>query len=583
MVTEAVDIDWVVVDTEVEALSLEYSWIKEFDPRFNVKYRDDKSYPYLAVTMRDEYPRVSVVREAKRTGTRYFGPYAHAWAIRETMEELLRVFPIRSCRDGVFRQAKSQNRPCLLAHIEKCSAPCVGWIDAHDHRVLAEKFCSVLQGQGHRYLTELEHRMREHAATEEFESAARDRDRIGALARVLERNALVLPDATDADVIALADSDLEAGVQAFFVRQGRITGERGFTLEKTEDLTVNGYVERALQRLYDTPKVASATELDLQARDARFPREILVSALPDGVPAWEAWFSAQRGAAVTIRVPQRGDKRALMATALTNAEGILTRQSLRRSSDLTSRSRALEELQHALQLDEPPLRVECIDISNTQGQDAMASLVVFEDGLPRKRDYRSYAITTVTADDPAAIAEVITRRFRNYRAAAFDRAEHREKGQTSDDLEHRAYPPGLVLVDGGSPQVNAAAAALQKLQITDVPVAGLAKRLEEIWLPGEESPVILPRGSEALYLVQRVRDEAHRTAIRLHRNKRGRRMGGGALDAIPGLGPRRAQALLKKFGSVRRVAAASLEELCEVPGIGPGLAAVIHTNLNEEP
>lgn len=582
MVAEAADVDWVVVATEVEALSLEYSWIKEFDPRFNVKYRDDKSYPFLAVTLSDEYPRVSVVREAKRSGTRYFGPYAHAWAIRETMDELLRVFPMRSCRDGVFRQARSQNRPCLLAHIEKCSAPCVGWIDAAEHRVLAEKFCSVLQGQGARYLSELQHRMQEHAAAEEFESAARDRDRLVALQRVLERNALVLPDATDADVIALADSELEAGVQAFFVRQGRITGERGFTLEKTEDLSINGYVERALQRLYDTPEGAKPGTLDPEIRDARFPREVLVNILPTGTPAWEAWFTARRGSSVTVRVPQRGDKRALVQTALTNAQGILSRQSLRRSTDLTSRSRAIEELQEALGLDQPPLRIECIDISNTQGQDAMASLVVFEDGLPRKRDYRSFAITSVTADDPAAIAEVITRRFRNYQATTASLEQESGSRLEDVDLVHRAYPPGLVIVDGGFPQVAAAARALQELQVTDVPVAGLAKRLEELWLPGRDVPVILPRGSEALYLVQRVRDEAHRTAIRLHRNRRGRRMGGSALDGIPGLGPRRAQALLKKFGSVRRIRTASVQDLCEVPGIGPGLAEAIQANLSED-
>ena len=574
MVAEAADVDWVVVSTEVEALSLEYSWIKEFDPRFNVKYRDDKSYPFLAVTMAEEFPRVSVVREAKRSGTRYFGPYAHAWAIRETMDELLRVFPMRSCRDGVFRQAHAQNRPCLLAHIEKCSAPCVGWITAADHRAVAENFCAVLQGQGARHASELQHRMQEHAAAEEFESAARDRDRLGALQRVLERNALVLPDATDADVIALAETELEAGVQAFFVRQGRITGERGFTLEKTEDLSVDGYVERALQRLYVSQLRATPGDHDEQARHARFPREILVNILPAGASAWEAWFSAQRGSAVSVRVPQRGDKRALMETALTNAESIVARQGLRRSSDLTSRSRAIEELQQALRLAQPPLRIECIDISNTQGQDTMASLVVFEDGLPRKRDYRSYAVRTVTADDPAAIAEVISRRFRNFGAQS--------PVEDDNDLVHRAYPPGLVLVDGGAPQVAAAQKALADLQITGVPVAGLAKRLEELWLPGASEPVILPRGSEALYLVQRVRDEAHRMAIRLHRQKRGRRMGASALDAVPGLGPRRAQALLKKFGSVRRIKSASLAELCEVPGIGQALAKVIQDNLRED-
>ena len=582
MMAEATDVDWVVVATEVEALSLEYSWIKEFDPRFNVKYRDDKSYPFLAVTMGEEFPRVSVVREPKRSGTRYFGPYAHAWAIRETMDELLRVFPMRSCRDGVFRQAHSQNRPCLLAHIAKCSAPCVGWVDAAEHKVLAEKFCSVLQGQGSRYAIELRQRMQDHAAAEEFESAARDRDRLAALQRVLERNALVLSDATDADVVALADSELEAGVQAFFVRQGRITGERGFTLEKSEDLPVSGYIERALQRLYDSSYRATDEGLDEQTRTVRFPREVLVNVLPDGVSAWESWFSAQRGSAVTVRIPQRGDKRALMETAVANAEGILTRQSLRRSSDLTSRSQAIEELQQALDLAMPPLRIECIDISNTQGQDSVASLVVFEDGLPKKRDYRNYTIQTVTSDDPASIAEVITRRFRNFGAAVQQQVRAGSPAGTAQELVHRAYPPGLILVDGGAPQVAAAVAALKELQVSGVPVAGLAKRLEELWLPERQDPVILPRGSEALYLVQRIRDEAHRTAIRLHRRKRGSRMSASALDSIPGLGPRRAQALLRKFGSVRRITSATLEELCAVPGIGPALAKNIQANLSED-
>lgn len=586
MVAEAADLDWVVVANEVEALSLEYSWIKEYEPRFNVKYRDDKSYPFLAVSLADQYPRVSVVREVKRKGTRYFGPYAHAWAIRETMDELLRVFPVRSCRDGVFRQAQSQNRPCLLAHINKCAAPCVGWITQEAHRALAADLCAVMQGQGARYRSDLYRRMNDHSDREEFELAARDRDKIAALDRVMERNALVLSDATDADVIALADSELEAGIQVFHVRDGRITGERGFVLEKTEDLPPGGYLERALQRIYDLQETQLDNRIDHEVRAQRFPREVLVNLLPHTADIWESWLSEQRGSSVQLRVPQRGDKRALVETAMTNAREILARHALRRSSDLTARSRAIEELQQALGLAQAPLRIECVDISTIQGQDTMASLVVFEDALPLKRDYRSYAITSVTADDPRAIAEVMTRRFRKLRKTeVLPDSVNSEPADPSEvnvpDL--RAYPPGLVLVDGGFPQVMAAASALQSLGLGDIPVAGLAKRLEEVWLPDRQDPIILPRGSEALYLVQRLRDEAHRVAIRLHRQRRGRRMTASALDAVPGLGPRRAQALLKQFGSVRRIKAASLQDLCEVPGIGSGLAQAILQNLGEEP
>ena len=556
MVTTAASVDWVIVANEVEALSLEYSWIKEYDPRFNVKYRDDKSYPYLAVTVGEDVPRAAVVREAKRKGTRYFGPFAHAWAIRDTLDQLVRVFPIRTCRDGVFRRAAQVGRPCLLGYIDKCSAPCVGRITPDDYRSLVDDFCSFMSGQTDPFIRSVERQMHEASARMEYEDAARLRDRLGALTRALERNTVVFDDSTDADVIGVADDDLQMGVQVFHVRGGRIRGERGFVMEKAEELTPGGYLERVLQRVYG----------DIAVTDP--PREVLVSRPLDEPRAWNAWLTSLRGAQVSIRTPQRGDKRALMATAVANAEETLRLHTARRSSDLTTRSQALREVQDYLSLPEPPLRIECIDVSTLQGQDTVASLVVFEDGLPRKKDYRSFVIRAEGADDTAALAEVITRRFRD-----------RPDEPVTAGPSRFAYPPALLVVDGGAPQVRAAQDALMSLGVNDLPVVGLAKRLEEVWLPDEADPMILPRTSEALYLLQRVRDEAHRTAIALHRKRRGKRATVSALDGIPGLGPARAKALLKHFGSVRAIRAAGEDDLCAVPGVGPVLARTIRTAL----
>ncbi len=567
MVTTAASVDWVVVGNEVEALALEYSWIKEYDPRFNVKYRDDKSYPYLAVTMSDPFPRAAVVREAKRKGTRYFGPYAHAWAIRDTLDQLVRVFPIRTCRDGVFRRAKQVGRPCLLGYIDKCSAPCVGRVDATEYAALVEDFCTFLAGQSEAYIRTVERQMQEASAAMEYEDAARLRDRLTALTRALERNTVVFDDSTDADVIAVAEDDLQMGVQVFHVRGGRIRGERGFVLEKAEDLSTPGYVERVLQHVYADPQVAVPA------------KEVLVSTPPDDVRAWNALLSGLRGARVSVRMPQRGDKRALMATAVANAENTLRSHTERRSSDLTTRSQALRELQDSLALAEPPLRIECIDISTLQGQDTVASLVVFEDGLPRKRDYRSFIIRTPGADDTAAVAEVVTRRFAQ-RTSGDGARQESVRGEPAPEPTRFAYPPALLVIDGGAPQVRAAQDALMSVGMNDLPVIGLAKRLEEVWLPDDPDPVIMPRTSEGLYLLQRVRDEAHRTAISFHRKRRGKRQTSSALDAIPGLGPARAKALLSAFGSVRGIRAALPSDLESVPGIGPALAAAIHDALH---
>lgn len=558
MVAAARSVDWVTVGTEVEALSLEYAWIKEFDPRFNVKYRDDKSYPYLAVTLSDEVPKAMVVREAKRKGTRYFGPYAHAWAIRATLDEVTKVFGVRTCRDGVFRRARAQGRPCLLGYIDKCSAPCVGRVDPDAYRAIVSDFCSFMAGGGEAFIRDLSRQMRDAASDQRYEEAARLRDRVGALTRAMERNAVVFSDDTDADVIALVFDALEAGVQVFHVRSGRITGERAMVLELAEDMSEQGYLGRALQRLYGSG-------------DADVPREVLISVDVEAHASWVDWLSALRGSNVALRVPRRGEKRALMDTALDNARQSLNRHSLRRSSDLTSRSQALRELQDALGLSEAPLRIECIDISTLQGQDTVASLVVFEDGLPKKRDYRSYGIRTADADDTRAVAEVVSRRF----ARIADPSE-----EADPETSSFAYPPGLLVIDGGSPQVRAAQDALMAAGASDVPVIGLAKRLEEVWLPDDPDPVILPRTSEGLYLLQRIRDEAHRTAIGLHRRRRDKRTRTSALDAVPGLGSVRAAALLRHFGSVKRIRAASVEQLCEVSGIGPTLAGTIQSYLS---
>ena len=558
MVTTAASVDWVIVANEVEALALEYSWIKEYDPRFNVKFRDDKSYPYLAVTMKDEFPRAMVVRGAKRAGVRYFGPYAHAWAIRETVELLTRVFPIRTCRDGVFKRAAQVGRPCLLGYIDRCSAPCVGQIEKADYDRVVEDFCSFVNGQSDGYVRELDALMRAAAERTDYEEAARMRDRIGALTRALERNTVVFDDTTDADVIATAEDDLQMGVQVFHVRQGRIRGERGFVMEKAEELSPAGYVERVLQRLYGDDTIPA--------------KEVLVPELPDDARAWTQWLTDKRGAKVDLRIPQRGDKRALQATATTNAQNVLNLHTSRRSSDLTTRGVALRELQDYLSLAEPPLRIECIDISTLQGTDTVASLVVFEDGLPRKSDYRTFAIRTVGADDTAAMHEVVSRRFKE------------PEGSTDSEAVRRrfAYAPALLVVDGGEPQVRAAQDALMEVGMNHLPVVGLAKRLEEVWLPNESDPVILPRTSEALYLLQRVRDEAHRTAITFHRKRRGRRATTSVLDDVPGLGPAKAKALLAHFGSVRAMTTATEEQLCEVPGVGPTLASAIRASIGKD-
>jgi excinuclease ABC subunit C len=589
MLRAAARVDWTVVGTEVEALQLEYSWIKEFDPRFNVRYRDDKSYPYLAVLMDEEFPRVQVLRGAKRRGVRYFGPYSHAWAIRDTVDTLLRVFPVRTCSAGVFKRAGQIGRPCLLGYIDKCSAPCVGRIDAAAHRLLAEEFCDFMAGQTGRFIKRLETQMRAAAAAEEYERAARLRDDIQALQRALEKQAVVLPDGTDCDVIALAEDQLEAAVQIFYVRGGRVRGQRGWVLDKVEDVTSGELVEHFLGQVYgDDPAAADGPapggEAAARIRQSRIPREVLVPTLPPDPATVEAWLGDKRGGRVSLRVPQRGDKKALLDTVARNAGETLALHKTRRASDLTTRSRALGEIQEALGLDEAPLRIESYDVSNLQGTHVVASMVVFEDGLARKSEYRRFAIKGLDGtDDVAAIHEVISRRFRRYlEEQAAGQPGLDELAAGADERRKFSYPPNLLVIDGGPAQVSAAVKALDELGVVDVAVCGLAKRLEEVWLPGEDGPVILPRSSEGLYLLQRVRDEAHRFAITYHRSRRAAALTSSELDAVPGLGPARRSALLKRFGSVRKLRAASVTDIASVPGFGLRTAEAVYRALHAD-
>ncbi len=598
MVTSAAGVQWTVVGTEVEALQLEYNWIKEFDPRFNVRYRDDKTYPVLAVTMGEDYPRLHVYRGPRRKGVRYFGPYAHAWAIRETLDLLLRVFPARTCSAGVFRRHGQIGRPCLLGYIDKCSAPCVGRVDEPTHRRIVQDFCDFLAGRTDHLLRQLQRRMATASENLEFERAARLRDDIGALRRAMERQAVVLGDGTDADVVAFAQDELEAAVQVFHVRGGRVRGQRGWVVDKVEPTDTTQLVARFLTQFYGE-QAALAESADDASQPV--PREILVPELPGDATAITDWLSGLRGSRVQLRVPQRGDKRALAETVARNAAEAFTQHKLRRAGDLTARSAALQEIQDALGLDSAPLRIECVDVSHVQGSDVVASLVVFEDGLARRSDYRRFEIRGgAEGGDVAAIAEVVRRRFRRYLAEtaqaganpgpdgadgadATDAAEHRPGIDPTTGRPRRfAYPPNLLVVDGGQPQVEAAADVLADLGITDVAACGLAKRLEEVWLPADPDPVILSRTSEGLYLLQRVRDEAHRFAITYHRQRRSAGMTSSVLDDVAGLGPARRTALLKHFGSVRRIRAAAVDEIAALPGFGPRTAAAVHAALNDQ-
>lgn len=613
MVTTAASVEWTVVSSEVEALQLEYTWIKRFDPRFNVKYRDDKTYPVLAVSTGERIPRAFFYRGPRRKGVRYFGPYSHAWAVRETLDLLTRVFPMRTCSKGVYNRHEALGRPCLLGYIDKCAAPCVGKVDEHEHRAIVDGFCRFMAGHTDAVVKDLERRMLAAAEDMDFEHAARLRDDVQAVRKITEQQAVVLGDATDADVVAVAADELEAAIQMFHVRGGRVRGQRGWVVERTDDTpeelreTLQGFLVQFYGDAVNQERALAGKEAEVQVQrrgvdqashatsptsgsprvERVVPREVLVSLEPLSMAELSDALSQLRGANVQVRVPQRGEKRALMETVQRNAEDALKQHKLRRVGDFTARSAALQELQEALMLEQAPLRIECTDISHLQGTDVVASLVVFEDGVAKKSDYRRYRIQEAAGDghsnDVASIAEITRRRFARYhesKRAVPEEAPDSFVDEAVEETTRFAYPPNLFIVDGGAPQVAAAQAVLEELGVVDVALIGIAKRLEEIWLPGDDEPLILPRNSQAMYLVQQIRDEAHRFAITYHRQQRSQRMRASELDAVPGLGVVRRTALVKHFGSVRKLKQASVEEIQQVEGFGPKLAESVHEALH---
>jgi excinuclease ABC subunit C len=564
MVATAESVEWIQVGNDVEALMLEYSLIKQHRPRFNIRLRDDKSYPFLALTLDDEWPRAMVMRGQKRKGVRYFGPYGHAYAIRETLDLLLRTFPIRTCSDNKFGRHQRQGRPCLLFHIEKCSGPCVGEVEREAYDRMVAELIEFLDGDTQSVVRRLEADMKEAASVLEFERAARLRDRLGSVRKAIEKQQMVTEKPEDVDVIGVTEDELEAAVQVFYVRRGRVVGRKGFVIDKVEDLSRPQLVGSVLEQLY-----AESPPLGI-------PREVLVPDDPDDCDLYERWLTGLRGTRVLVRVPQRGDKRTLQATVTRNAEEEFVRHRLRRSSDHNSRARALNALQDALGLPEAPLRIECFDMSHIQGSDYVGSMVVMEDGLPKKSDYRRFKVKTVEGnDDYAAMEEVLTRRLT---ALIVERDRPLEEGQRPRKF---AYPPQLLLVDGGKGQLAVAQWVVEELGLEDeIPVASLAKQFEEVFVPGSADPIRIPRQSEALYLLQRVRDEAHRFAIAYHRQLRGKRMIKSVLDDVPGLGPSRRKRLIDAMGGVKKVKEASREELRALSFLPDAVADAVYTKIH---
>jgi excinuclease ABC subunit C len=565
MVATAESVEWTIVRNEVEALLLENSLIKEHRPRFNVRLRDDKSYPFLAVTVDEQWPRALVMRGRKRKGTRYFGPYAHAYAIRDTLDELLRSFPIRTCSPGKFREHERLGRPCLLYHIEKCSGPCVREIDEVAYRQLVDELCQFLEGDTDPIVKRLDAEMREAAGSLEYERAARVRDRLAAVRRAIERQQMVADRNEDVDVIGIAGDELEASVQVFYVRKGRVVGRKGFVLDKVEELTSGGLIDRILEALYgeDPPQ--------------GIPKHVLVPDEPDDLATYEEWLAMQRGSRVRIRVPQRGERRRLLETVTRNAQEEFTRHRLRRASDHNTRSRALTELQEQLGLPEAPLRIECYDMAHLHGTDYVGSMVVLEDGLPNKREYRRFKVNVPGNDDYAAMEEVLTRRLTAY-VAERDRPVA-ERGERPGKF---AYPPQLLVVDGGKGQLGVAERVVRELGLEhEIPVAGLAKRFEQVFVPGRGEPVEIPRGSEALFMLQRIRDEAHRFANTFHGERRSKRMTASALDGIPGLGETRKKRLVKELGGVNAVKRADLDTLRGLTWLPDPVAEAIHQRFQD--
>jgi|TARA_B100000678_G_scaffold270799_1_gene258998 excinuclease ABC subunit C len=592
MVTTATGVEWTVVSSDVEALQLEYMWIQEFSPPFNVRYKDDKSYPYMAITLADEAPRVMVTRNHKIRGAKYFGPYPKVWAVHEVIDLMIKVFPIRTCSDSSYKRAMATGRPCFPGQIGRCGGPCSGRVTIEEHRAIVDDVVAFMSGGDQRFTRQLTARMKEASAAMDYESAAVYRDRLQAIEAVLNKSALVLPDDTDADLFGIAEDELAAAVQHFVIRGGRVRGVRATTIEKELDISGGELVDQILQRTYGP------------SGSADIPKQVLVPALPDDAAELEAWLREKRGTNVTIQIAQRGAKADLMKNAALNAQQALLLHKTRRTSDYVARSQALTDLQEALDLDEAPLRIECYDVSHLSGTNVVASMVVFEDGLPRKDQYRTFGVAETT-DDTDSLYQVLMRRLAyidNERDGAAPMAvdaatvaggasetDADEIAVSSDPTAEGtvvternrprfAYRPQLLVVDGGRPQVNAAARALADAGHSDIALCGIAKRLEEVWLPGEDYPVILPRTSEALYLLQRLRDEAHRFAITKQRGKRKRDIQT-VLAEIPGLGEARIRALLRHFGSVTALRNATPEEIQELPGVGPKLAATIHAHL----
>jgi len=561
LVASAESVEWIQVRNEVEALMLEYSLIKQHRPRFNVRLVDDKSYPFLALTMSDEWPRAQVMRGRRRKGTRYFGPYAHAYAIRDTLDELLRTFPVRTCSDAKLRRHQRLGAPCLLHHIEKCSAPCVGAIDKAAYDELVGELVDFLDGDTQPVLDRLEAEMAAAAEQLEFETAARLRDRLSTVRRAVERQQMVGDRNEDVDVVGVHEDELEASAQVFFVRRGRVVGRLGFLLDKVMDLTPDQTVAAVLEQIYgEAPAVG-------------YPKTVLVPAHPEDEEMYVEWLSEHRGSRVAIRIPQRGAKRELAQTVARNAEEAFRRHRLRRASDHNSRAKALNDLEVHLGLPEAPLRIECFDMSHLQGTDYVGSMVVLEDGLPRNAEYRRFKVHVPGNDDFAAMEEVLTRRFTAYLA---------ERDRPAGERARFAYPPQLLLVDGGKGQLGVAVRVLESLGLSEqIPVAALAKQFEEVFLPGSPSPVTIPRGSEALFLLQRIRDESHRFAITYHRQLRDKRMTRSTLDEVPGLGEKRKQRLVKELGGVRAVAAASREDLRSLSWLPDRVADAVHDHLHD--
>lgn len=557
MVEAASNVEWIVTENEVEALHLEVNLIKEYRPRYNVRYRDDKSYPYLAITLDEEFPRARVMRGRKRKGVRYYGPFAHAYAIRETLDLLLRTFPVRTCSQGVFDRCHRRGKPCLLFHIERCSGPCVGAVDAEQHRAIVMELCDFLDGNTKPILSRLESSMKEASAQEEFEAAARFRDRLDQVGKAIERQQMVSARNEDLDVIGLEEDDLEAAFQVFFVRRGRVTGRKGFIVDKIEDLDRPALIGSFLETLYS---------------DNDVPRRVLVPDDPEGRKVIEAWLEERRGARVSLSVPKRGELLSLLETVTENAKQSFTQHRLKRAGDFAARSRQLRELQQSLDMDEAPLRIECFDISNTGPTEAVGSMVVFEDGLPKRSDYRHFAIKWSTGqDDFANMGEVVRRRFARF-------IEERE--ETGTEKRRFSYPPNLVVIDGGKGQLRRAVEVMDELGVTDVTTVSLAKRMEEVFVPDRSDPIVIPRGSEALYLLQQIRDEAHRFAVEYHRKRRSKAMTRSVLDDVRGLGAVRKKKLLKHFGSVKRMRGASLTDIADVPGIPEAVAEGVYRALH---